>query len=1342
MQVQSASSSLAQHLAHVSIERASGYSGDEEASNAPLSLPSAYSESPTPSEHASQGSSLATMPYMEDTNSAPISQPLFGAPASHSGTIRTPSAYSNDDAYNGDSYVSPSPSPSPQMANAYASLPFDSAYVDSPTPPMDTGYSNSSYPYEAQSLPLGAGGYAPERTSSNSLFNSARSTGSGPSTPLMQSRSQSNESRTSSQGSVSSRSEKKGDKILKEDDEPQKDQKLLKIEGRNWTRDFYQVQSTISRGGSSLNPVEVMSQLSTMTAQFTADAVKYGTIIIREQMLPVAKKTIKPVGVGGIAGGMKFVHEGIFFKFPTNEADLYGNLENAMRGAGHELKGLTALINWELKTIGLHAIKFPLTAIVDYYGFRLVATAVLPLSSKTLVIGSGDAGRTIFDGTEKSAREPAKRLAELISDWGRYINVAAHDFTSTSLNRRVASVKICFDLEGHIGTDGNYYLCDFARTFPPADPHGVSGRFLYRLLRPEFVKKYRKPISSDSFMSGQVDKTLNITTKEASKYLTTEWLIEAVKVWNKTVNCVLPPKIITLLAHQSGINCRFLRLVAASVTDIDLKKSVNVEIVARTLKSVIRNEIRELQDPNETQIYQTIIKYFNLIFTDNDTSNEFWEKELQLEILKRFESPSRDFFDLAEKLLSAPSTPSGSPSPSLASSLNNSRSSISSPTQKRNKKNSKKSGEDDDEDPPFLSKSTRQNSAPANTRTRAKKSAVVEDTDDLKENLKSPKRTSKASAAKSPSKRSVAKSTTNNVDSHSTEKVQVEAQTAVRRSTRVRTVRVVTEPVPEWILALEANEEDDEDYVPSDSSGEESEENSESASDPENEGTDMPQRYEGVYGDTIPLAYGEEEDDVDEKPTKAKKSSAKKSYSNVSAKATASPSNAKKSSYEEPSSGQIDDSTPTPPMPMNYSDSSEIFGSPSSRDLQSTDSLPKSLSSSNSSGFIPTVRLDRSLGISRSAVHLEPLYQRLQQLLGFFLNSSADAKFQATLMHYKGDQGTRLVRLKANENNSSPTSSPSAPSSAYANTTFQVESKWKALESQDRAEVLEIRANSVFELSLGDVADYKPRIKQMFLTPFQTAFSWKKEADATEDFEQREDFLKFSAEAYLECLERNPLGDFALHNASRVFYAWLPFFAESNGNEARCVAYLAKRFAALAEKDNKDLANFKADIYKSSDMIEPRTGRVLTATQPEWCSDSLIKNLVLRKTELAEMVADILANANTQDGDENANNPDLELRIVLRDCYDQMFEELAVVPLAASAKIAKAKKTTASTSSNNEEKLIARKVALQYWKMIVAVITPSNPEMLDRLAAGLQSLPAEKAFLSKKHWEQAATFIF
>ena len=42
--------------------------------------------------------------------------------------------------------------------------------------------------------------------------------------------------------------------------------------------------------------------------------------------------------------------------------------------------------------LGVKELNFPLMALVDFRGFRLVAISVLPISKKSLIYGSNDAG--------------------------------------------------------------------------------------------------------------------------------------------------------------------------------------------------------------------------------------------------------------------------------------------------------------------------------------------------------------------------------------------------------------------------------------------------------------------------------------------------------------------------------------------------------------------------------------------------------------------------------------------------------------------------------------------------------------------------------------------------------------------------------------------------------------------------------------------------------------------------------------------------------------------------------------------------------------------------------------
>ena len=177
-----------------------------------------------------------------------------------------------------------------------------------------------------------------------------------------------------------------------------------------------------------------------------------GTQIVLEMGLPADAKLIKPVDVGGVAGGEKFIAAGLFFKFASKDsAGLYGSDAAACIAAGHELKGAQAYTGLDLPSV-----RPPLLALVDVFGMRLLVSSVLPISSSTLQYGSADAGRTV---------QCDASIAQVMAEAGRALNLKPHVVGRT---REVQTTLYgpC-DIEVHKGRDGRTYVLDTARVMPP-----------------------------------------------------------------------------------------------------------------------------------------------------------------------------------------------------------------------------------------------------------------------------------------------------------------------------------------------------------------------------------------------------------------------------------------------------------------------------------------------------------------------------------------------------------------------------------------------------------------------------------------------------------------------------------------------------------------------------------------------------------------------------------------------------------------------------------------------------------------------------------------------------------
>lgn len=248
-------------------------------------------------------------------------------------------------------------------------------------------------------------------------------------------------------------------------------------------------------------------------------ASTYAKIIISELLLPESEKTVKPAALGGLAGGTKYVVQNIMFKFVLDfelkpGLWMYGtgdqrSDENAMKSASHELKGL---MSWY--SCNIRGLCFPLQALVDYKGFRVLAISILPINDDSIIYGSSDAGRTVH------SRSPD--FNEKIDTAARILNLKPHFVNPT------VQLSGPGDLEGHLGTDGKFYVLDAARTLPPEGPDEnpefrEDRQVYYKLLRPEFVRKWTQPLCSDAFTSWQrYDPSRtenNLEVLKATKYL-------------------------------------------------------------------------------------------------------------------------------------------------------------------------------------------------------------------------------------------------------------------------------------------------------------------------------------------------------------------------------------------------------------------------------------------------------------------------------------------------------------------------------------------------------------------------------------------------------------------------------------------------------------------------------------------------------------------------------------------------------------------------------------------------------------------------------------------------------
>ena len=200
--------------------------------------------------------------------------------------------------------------------------------------------------------------------------------------------------------------------------------------------------------------------------EFVARATSLTATIVAERSLPPELVSIKPVSCGGVAGGTKYVADGILIKFVEDPIPpgsrgtsyLYGGaagprLDRAAKAAGNELRacGILNRFVFERRV----AVTVPTQVLIDALGHRVIAMTLLPIAAGArLIYGSCDGGRTVH------ADDPV--FNDIVAEAGRALGVAPHVVGGKTL-------ALAGDVEGHVDAEGRYYLLDLGRCSPPED---------------------------------------------------------------------------------------------------------------------------------------------------------------------------------------------------------------------------------------------------------------------------------------------------------------------------------------------------------------------------------------------------------------------------------------------------------------------------------------------------------------------------------------------------------------------------------------------------------------------------------------------------------------------------------------------------------------------------------------------------------------------------------------------------------------------------------------------------------------------------------------------------------
>jgi len=440
------------------------------------------------------------------------------------------------------------------------------------------------------------------------------------------------------------------------------------VKMKSWNQAFLEAQDLPENTPDQvLKKYRLLSKLST---DFIEIAKVYGRTVISEYFLGKEYQTVETIKIGGVAGGTKYIVRGILFKLavdpavgsdPKRKHFVYGgktrNYEYAAKAAGHELKGAINMHKYYNKGICV-----PMQALVDFHGYRLVAMPLLPLKGGKLIYGSKDTGKTI--------RHDDPRFNEFMKEIAADLHLAGHGVCDQT--GRQHFIYAAGDIEGHIGTDGRYYLIDLARSFPPEslwDTHHLhkpSQAVFFRMLRPEFLQWLKKnhrpnkpeesfpPLSCDALtnwgQSADDSKEHNDRVREATNVLINKVVPEFAATFVQRPPHQLREIRVSEELHRHGINVRHMGLVRFMIRDTDesslaAQQALLISMVGRTLKNLLRREMRVEHDahknaqPSDHDSRAMVVDFLNLVtraHPQDDTTEEFWSETVPFGLMKRF----------------------------------------------------------------------------------------------------------------------------------------------------------------------------------------------------------------------------------------------------------------------------------------------------------------------------------------------------------------------------------------------------------------------------------------------------------------------------------------------------------------------------------------------------------------------------------------------------------------------------------------------------------------------------------------------------------------------------------
>ena len=370
-------------------------------------------------------------------------------------------------------------------------------------------------------------------------------------------------------------------------------EKLLKF---SWDYKFQALWSKSLKAASFEDSLTNGIRLFKHLGAFRAKVLEISRLIVNEITLPDHDKRIFPLEESD--SYQTYEYQNIVLKLtPRNSRS------PDWETLGHEFRANNWLCDLAYslgKNSSQFPLRVPLMCLVDYRGFRVLATAKVPIEGdRTLIHGPKHDGVYV---AEHNLYGPLQEISckaglkEHSFEWNARVGPCYVHLTGfCELHRTFGYNELETYVSQSLGTenfasvktDEYVYMMNLAFIFP-VDKFSSSQLDFTKRLRPEFVEKYQERLNPDCFISKHTSiEADNRALVKASQYLQSRQ-VELLTAGLDSLECfVTDSKSMQQVFHAHGVNLRYMGRVADKSKLTHIKQMIAVECLARSCKVLL-----------------------------------------------------------------------------------------------------------------------------------------------------------------------------------------------------------------------------------------------------------------------------------------------------------------------------------------------------------------------------------------------------------------------------------------------------------------------------------------------------------------------------------------------------------------------------------------------------------------------------------------------------------------------------------------------------------------------------------------------------------------------------------